>query len=266
MALKIATWNVNSIKARLHLLLPWLKEAAPDIALLQETKVTDDAFPRLEIEDLGYNLAICGQKTYNGVAILSKLPLEDIRTRLPGEDGDDHARYIEAVVSTKGGAVRVVSVYVPNGQSPDSDKFQYKLRFLTRLRAHAEALLKLEEALVIGGDYNVAPWPLDVYDPKGLDGTVCYHPLEREQLRTLLYLGFYDAFRVVHPHAQIFSWWDYRGAGFETGKGLRIDHLLLSPQGADRLKSCEIMQSVRSLERASDHAPVMCELTDIQGI
>jgi len=228
--------------------------------LLQETKTVDEGFPRLEIEDLGYNIALAGQKTYNGVAILSKLPLDDIRTRLPGDESDMEARYIEAVASTSGGAVRVASVYVPNGQSPDSDKFQYKLRFLARLRAHAETLLGLEEAFVLGGDYNVAPYPLDVYDPAGLDGTVCYHPLEREALRGMLHLGLYDAFRTLHPQTQAFSWWDFRSAGFETGKGLRIDHLLLSPQATDRLRACEILQQMRGQERPSDHAPVMCTL------
>jgi len=260
MALNIAAWNVNSVKSRLHLLLPWLKDAAPDIVLLQETKVVDEGFPRMEIEDLGYNLAIHGQKTYNGVAILSKLPLDDVRIGLAGEESDDQARYIEAVASTRAGAVRVASVYVPNGQSPDSDKFQYKLRFFARLRAHAAALLALEEPLVLGGDYNVAPYPLDVYDPMRLDGTVCYHPLEREQLRALLNMGLYDAFRLQHPFQQSFSWWDFRTGGFETGKGLRIDHLLLSPAAADRLQHCEVLQALRAGERPSDHAPVLCTL------
>lgn len=149
--LSIATWNVNSIRPRLGHVLAWLREAAPDIALLQETKCVDDAFPRMEIEDLGYNLALCGQKTYNGVAILSKFPLDDITTRLPGDAGDEQARYIEAVASIKGGAVRVASVYVPNGQEAGSDKFAYKLAFLDRLRAHTGALLQHGEALVLGG-------------------------------------------------------------------------------------------------------------------
>jgi exodeoxyribonuclease-3 len=214
----------------------------------------------MEIEELGYNVKAHGQKTYNGVAILSKFPLDDVRTILTGDDSDEAARYIEAVVNLPGTAVRVVSVYVPNGQSPDSDKFQYKLRFLKRLYVHTQSLLKLEEKLVIGGDYNVAPYPVDVYDPQGLDGTVCYHPLERENLRSLLHLGLYDAFRTLHPSQQTFSWWDYRGNGFDTGKGMRIDYLLLSPQATDTLASCEIIQSLREGERPSDHAPVMCGL------
>jgi exodeoxyribonuclease-3 len=263
MTVSIAAWNVNSVKSRLHHLLPWLKETAPGIVLLQETKTVDESFPRMEIEDLGYNIAISGQKTYNGVAILSKLPLDDVRKGLPGDDTDVEARYIEAVANTKNGAVRVASVYVPNGQSPDSDKFQYKLRFLARLRTHAASLLELGEAFVLGGDYNVAPSPIDVYDPARLDGTVCYHPLEREALRAIEHLGIYDAFRLLHPAKQAFSWWDFRTAGFESGKGLRIDHLLLSPQAADKLTACEIVMAIRAQERPSDHAPIMCSLEGI---
>ncbi len=257
--MKIVTWNVNSIKSRLHVLLPWLKETAPDIVLLQELKTTEDGFPAMEIEELGYNLAVHGQKTYNGVAILSKLPLSDIRKGLP-EYNDPEARYIEAIASTRGAAIRVASVYVPNGQSPDSEKFQYKLQFLARLRGHMASLLRLEEVLVAGGDYNVAPEAIDVYAPRELDGTVCYHPLERAQLRAILHLGIYDAFRTLHPSTQAFSWWDYRGNGFDAGKGMRIDHLLLSPQAVDKLASCEIQHNLRALERPSDHAPVMCTL------
>ncbi len=258
MSIKIVTWNVNSIKSRLHQLLPWLKEYTPDVVLLQELKTTNDTFPYMEIEELGYNIKAHGQKTYNGVAILSKFPIDDVRTILPGEDSDQEARYIEAVVSLKDAALRVASIYVPNGQSPDSDKFQYKLRFFKRLRAHVESLLCLEETLVLGGDYNVAPCPIDVYDPERLDGTVCYHPLEREQLRALSYLGLTDAFRAINPAQQHFSWWDYRSNGYEAGYGMRIDHLLLSPQAADKLQSCEIMHTLRGQEKPSDHAPVSC--------
>lgn len=255
--LRVATWNVNSIRTRLHQLLPWLRESTPDVVLLQELKCTNDQFPYLEIEELGYNIKAHGQKTYNGVAILSKFPLEDVVTTLPGEDTDQEARYIEAVVCLKQGALRVASVYVPNGQSPDSDKFRYKLRFLERLRAHAAALRALDEILVLGGDYNVAPYPLDVYDPKHLDGSVCYHPDERERLRAMLHDGLYDAFRLMHPQTQAFSWWDYRSSGYESGKGLRIDHLLLSPQATDKLVECSIDSPLRAQERPSDHAPVI---------
>lgn len=260
MSLTIATWNVNSIKSRLHQLLPWLGFAKPDVVLLQEIKTVNDTFPYMEIEELGYNVKVHGQKTYNGVAILSKFPLDDVLTALPGSEEDEEARYIEAVLCLKQGAVRVASIYVPNGQSPDSDKFRYKMRFLERLKAHASTLLSYEEILVMGGDYNIAPYPIDVYDPKSLEGSVCYHPAERSHLRALLHAGLYDAFRLQHPHIQAFSWWDYRGNGFEAGKGLRIDHLLLSPQAADKLIQCTIESSLRGQERPSDHAPVLCTL------
>ncbi len=259
--MKIATWNVNSVKSRLHQLLPWLKETAPDIALLQELKCTEDTFPAMEIEELGYNLAIFGQKTYNGVAILSKYPLDDIRRGLDGDPSDDQARYIEAVASVKGtAAVRIASVYVPNGQSPDSDKFSYKLRFMERLSMHLENLKTYGEITVIGGDYNIAPYALDVCDPEKWDGHVCYHPKERALLRAILHQGWYDSYRTLHPNEKAFSWWDYRDASFDRDAGLRIDHLLLSPQAADLLKSCEIQKNLRAQDKPSDHVPVLCEL------
>ncbi len=260
MTISIATFNVNSIKARLPNVLAWLDAAKPDIALLQELKCVNEAFPAMEIEERGYNLALHGQKTYNGVAILSKFPLDDIIRDLPEADGDDHARYIEAVASVPGGAIRVASVYVPNGQAIDSDKFPYKLKFLERLRTHWQKQLAFHEIAVLGGDFNVAPAPLDVYDAVALDGSVCYHPAERERLRALTNLGLYDAFRALHPHDRQFSWWDYRGNAYEAGHGLRIDHLLISPLAADRLVACHIDETPRALDKPSDHAPVVCTL------
>lgn len=258
--MKIATWNVNSIKARLENAIIWLREAKPDIVLLQELKCVDDDFPRMEIEDLGYNIETHGQKTYNGVAILSKHPIEDVQRGLPGDESDEQARYIEGLISADKGVIRVASVYVPNGQSPDSDKFQYKLKFFDRLRKKVETLLSYEEKLVIGGDYNVAPEDIDVYDPFHLRGTVCFHSEEQAKLRAITNLGLTDAFRAVHPASCAFSWWDYRGGGFEHNKGMRIDHLLLSAQAADVTESCEIDEKTRAAEKASDHAPVWCEL------
>ena len=258
--LRIATWNVNSIKPRLEQVCAWLRETSVDIALLQETKVIDDAFPAQEIEDLGYNLAVHGQKTYNGVAILSKYPLEDITRGLPGMEDDPQARYIEAVVSLPGAALRVASVYVPNGQEVGSEKFAYKLHFFDALQAHAQGLLRYDEILVLGGDYNVAPEAADVYDPASLEGTVCFHADERAAWRRLRHLGLYDAFRLQHPHKAEFSWWDYRGNGWKMNKGLRIDHLLLSPQAADTLQACEVHTSLRDQARPSDHAPVQLAL------
>ena len=196
--MKIATWNVNSIRARLPRVLAWLEAARPDVALLQETKVTDEQFPAEPFEDLGYNLA-AGRRAggRNGVAILAKSPIEDLRHALPGDAEDQEARYIEAVVR----GVRVASVYVPNGTALGSPRFAFKLAFFDRLKTHAEELLKHEETLVIGGDYNVGPYPIDVFDPAALDGTICYHPAERAKLRALLHLGLYDAYRIVEPRS-----------------------------------------------------------------
>ncbi|MDX2094874.1 MAG: exodeoxyribonuclease III [Alphaproteobacteria bacterium] len=258
--ISIATFNVNSIKARLPNLLVWLDAARPDIVLLQELKCLDAAFPAMEIEERGYNIARHGQKTYNGVAILSKFPLDDVTRGLAGDPSDEQARYIEAVASIPNGAIRIASAYVPNGQEIGSDKFSYKLRFLERLRAHWAERLAYHEMAVLGGDFNCAPMPIDVYDPAALDGTVCYHPAERERLRALMHLGFYDAFRTLHPTTQQFSWWDYRGNGYERGHGLRIDHLLLSAMAADCLTECRIDETPRQQEKPSDHAPVVATL------
>lgn len=255
----VATWNVNSVRSRLPHLLEWLRSDKPDIVLLQELKCTDDQFPAMEIEELGYNLALYGEKTYNGVAILSRFPLSDISRGLSGDETDTQARYIEAVASLPGSAVRVVSVYVPNGQEVGSDKFAYKLRFFARLREHMKSLLEMDEPIVIGGDYNVAPEEIDVYSPKTLAGSVCFHPDERTQFRSILHLGWYDAFRLKHPQEQIFSWWDYRGGGWEGNKGLRIDYLLCSPQAADKLLNCTMLTAMRGAEKASDHVPVVGE-------
>lgn len=254
-SISIATFNINSIKARLPNLLAWLDANPIDILLLQELKCVDEAFPAMELEERGYNLAIHGQKTYNGVAICSKFPIDDVVRGLG--DGDEQARYIEAVLSIPGGAMRVASVYVPNGQDVASDKFPYKLQFLERLTAHWRTQLALNEIAVLGGDFNVAPQPIDVYDAAKLDGSVCYHPEERACLRALMHLGFYDAFRVKHPDERQFSWWDYRMNAYPQNHGLRIDHLLLSAMAVDRLTECTIDESPRREEKPSDHAPVV---------
>lgn len=252
--MKICTWNVNSVKSRLEHLTKYLREVSPDVLLLQELKCETEAFPRMEIEDCGYNLAIHGQKTYNGVAILSKFPLEDVFTAL--DETDEQARYIEAVTN----GVRVASVYVPNGQEPNSDKFQYKLKFFENLRNHAQQLLQYDEKLIIGGDYNVAPDALDVFDPKGLAGTTCFHPDEQIRFKAILNLGFTDAFRAKHSGVQKFSWWDYRAGAWQHNKGMRIDHLLLSPQAADALESCDVDSTPRGWDKPSDHTPFWVEI------
>ncbi len=252
--LTIATWNINSIRMRLPLLLSWLKETAPDIVLLQETKTTDDQFPREAIEDLQYNIAMSGQKSYNGVAILSKFPLEDVARGIPGFE-DDQARYLEAVT----GGVRVASVYVPNGMAVGSEKYAYKLDFLKYLYAHTQTLLTYDEAFLLGGDFNIAPTDQDVYDPQEWHEQILCSTPERARLRSLVYLGLTDALRALHAEEKdLYTWWDYRGGAWQNNYGLRIDHLLLSPQMADRLKEAYVDKKIRGVEKSSDHAPVVC--------
>lgn len=258
MSISIATWNVNSIRSRLLHLLDWLRTDKPEIVLLQELKCTEDTFPAMEIEELGYNIAIYGEKSYNGVAILSKFPINDIVRGLPDNADDVHARYIEAVVNLPKTAIRVASVYVPNGQEASSDKFSYKLRFLEKLYAHIKTLLSYEEILVIGGDYNIAPEDRDVHDPGEWEGSVLTHDNVRKAFHKISNLGIYDACRVLNPDGKTeYSWWDYRTGALAADNGLRIDHLLLSPQAADRLSAYHVNRNIRELEKASDHAPVV---------
>ena len=257
--MKIATWNVNSIKARLPRVLEWLAEAAPDVALLQETKTVDESFPALEIEDLGYNIAVSGQKSYNGVAILSKRPIDDLITRLPGDDDDEQARYIEAVI----GDVRVASIYLPNGNPAPGEKFDYKLAWMERLRTHVQDLLTHDdEAIVLGGDYNVIPADEDCHDPPAWADDALARPASRQQFRALLHLGLTDAFRALNPEPNVYSFWDYQRGAWEKDFGIRIDHLLLSPHAADRLSASGIDKKPRGRQKASDHTPVWCEIAD----
>lgn len=262
---KIASWNVNSVKARLPNVLAWLREATPDIVLLQETKCMDEAFPRLELEDLGYNLAIHGQKSYNGVAILSKAPLSDITMGLPEGDGDDHARYVEAVANFGDLVLRVASIYLPNGNPVGSDgfsdKYRYKLAWMDRLRRHAQNLLVHEEVTVLGGDYNIIPTPDDVYAPDAWREDALFRLESREKFRALLHLGLTDAFRALNPtRTHAYTFWDYQAGCWQRDNGLRIDHLLLSPQAADRLAAADIDKTPRGWDKASDHTPIWCEL------
>lgn len=259
--MKISTWNVNSINARLPILLNWLKSSNPDIVLLQELKCTKENFPSESIQDLGYNIVLHGQKTYNGVAILSKYPIDEYHTILPNAPQPDQARYIEAVVSLENKALRVGSVYVPNGGEIGSDKFEYKLEFFDRLNLHLANLLKFEEITIIGGDFNVAPDKIDVYDAEKLENTTCFSPVERQKFLSLIRLGYYDAFRLANKDRQEFSWWDYRAGAWQKNHGMRIDHLLLSPEAVDLLLTCEIEESLRKLEKPSDHVPVTINLT-----
>jgi len=256
MAVTVATWNVNSVKARLPHLLEWLASATPDVVLLQETKCIDAEFPRLELESQGWHLALRGQKTYNGVAVLSRLPIVETVPSLDGDDGE--SRYIEAKLDN---GMRVASIYVPMGQSTDSDRFPFKLNFLDSVYSRSRQLLELEETFVLGGDYNVAPEDEDVFDVSAMEGQVLFHPEERRRYRKLLYLGLTDAYRALNAAPNRYSWWDYRGGAWQRDLGLRIDHLLLSPQAADRLDASGIDKTPRGWEKASDHTPVWCRIS-----
>jgi len=258
--MKIATFNVNSIKARLKNLLQWLEEAEPDVVCLQELKCVDDAFPREEIEALGYNVAVHGQKTYNGVAILSKFPLEDIQTGLPGDESDEQARYVEALILAGENVVRVGAIYLPNGNPVDTEKYPYKLGWMDRLTAHAKDLLQNEEMLVLAGDYNVIPHEDDCYDPKAWADDALFKPETRAKFYELMNLGFTDSFRACHTEPNRYSFWDYQRGAWQKDNGIRIDHLLVSPQAADHLTACDIDRAPRGREKPSDHTPVWIEL------
>jgi exodeoxyribonuclease-3 len=258
--MKIATWNVNSIRIRVDAAVQWLTEAQPDVVCLQEIKCQDDQFPKEPFETLGYNCVVHGQKTYNGVAILSKRPIEDATPRLPGADSDDHARYMEAVISGDNGTIRVASIYAPNGNPIGTDKFAYKLGWLERLKIRAKELLAFEEPVAMMGDYNVIPMPDDAYDPKAWVKDALFQPESRAALRRVENLGFTDAIRACHHEPHLFTFWDYQAGAWQKDHGIRIDHIMLSPQAADRLKGSGIDKQVRGREKPSDHVPVWCEV------
>ncbi|GAB4518745.1 MAG: exodeoxyribonuclease III [Amphiplicatus sp.] len=259
--MKIATFNVNSINARLERVLDWFDRARPDVAVLQEIKCVDEKFPAEAFEDRGYNIAVHGQKTYNGVALLSKHPIDDVAKGLPGDRNDDQARYIEALVCPDGvPPVRVCGIYAPNGNPAPGPKFDYKLKWLKRLKKRAEKLLEQEEAFVLAGDFNVIPQAEDVHDPKAWADDALFLPESRGALREILYLGLTDAIRQIHPQAVLYTFWDYKGGAWEKDHGIRIDHLLLSPQAADRLKDAGVDRAERGREKPSDHAPAWAEI------
>jgi exodeoxyribonuclease III len=260
--MRIATWNVNSIKQRIENLVAWLKERTPDIVCLQETKCVDDAFPREPLEALGYNIAVHGQKTFNGVAILSKLPFDEVTPRLPGDDADDHARFIEAVVSTKSGATRIASIYLPNGNPANTDKYPYKLKWMERLQHYAEERMAFEEPLILAGDYNAIPTEADVYNPAAWVADALYLPTTRAKWRALCNLGLADAIRATNDAPGLYTFWDYQAGAWQKNNGIRIDHVLLSPHAADRLISAGIDKHVRAWEKPSDHVPVYVDLAD----
>ncbi|MFL5268798.1 MAG: exodeoxyribonuclease III [Stellaceae bacterium] len=254
--MKIASWNVNSVKARLPHLLSFLEDARPDVLCLQETKCLAADFPMLEVKALGYHVETIGQRAYNGVALLSQQPAEDLVSELLGNAEDGQPRYIEATF----GNVRIASVYLPNGNPVGTDKFTYKLAWMERLIDHTRELLRREIPFVLAGDYNICPTDDDVYDPVAFrDDALCRHEA-RSRFRALVYLGLTDAYRVFHPEAHRYTFWDYQAGRWHRDEGLRIDHLLLSPHAADRIASCDIDKKPRAKERSSDHTPIWCEL------
>ncbi|MEM9097654.1 MAG: exodeoxyribonuclease III [Pseudomonadota bacterium] len=258
--MKIATFNINGIKARLPALLDWLAEAEPDIALLQEIKSIDAAFPRDEIEAAGYQVETHGQKGFNGVAILARHPIEDVSHGLPGDPDDAQARWIEATISGPTAAVRVCGLYLPNGNPAPGPKFDYKLAWMARMEAHVRSLLQNEEPLILAGDYNVIPEPRDAKNPENWLGDALYMPESRTAWRRLLNLGLHDATREVTQEDEVFSFWDYQRGAWEKNNGIRIDHLLISPQAADRLIGAGVDSAVRGRDKPSDHVPVWIEL------
>ena len=254
--MKLAAWNVNSLRVRLPHLTDWLAQAQPDIMCLQELKLEDAKFPRAELEAAGYQSAFSGQKTYNGVAILSRAPLLDVSAGIPGFL-DEQKRVIAATV----GELRVICVYCPNGQAVGSEKYDYKLRWFAALKEYLAAELARHPRLAVAGDFNVAPEDRDVHDPKAWEGQVHVSEPERSAWRALLSLGLKDSFRLFEQPEKIYSWWDYRMMGFRRNAGLRIDHLLVSAELAKRCTASTVDKAPRKLERPSDHAPVIAEFS-----
>ncbi|NLH81164.1 MAG: exodeoxyribonuclease III [Phyllobacteriaceae bacterium] len=257
--MKVATWNINGIKARLETLTTWLEETRPDVVCLQEIKSVDEGFPAAPIERLGYHVATHGQKGFNGVAILSKHRLEDVSRGLPGDPDDLQARYVETVISVPCGALRIGGLYLPNGNPIGTDKFTYKLAWMERLRRHARDRLALEEPFLLMGDFNVIPMPIDAKTPENWLGDALYQPESRAAFRELLGLGFTDCLR-ASSDAQIFTFWDYQAGCWPKNEGIRIDHVLASPQAADRLTAVGVDRRVRGWDKPSDHVPVWVEL------
>ncbi|GHE00609.1 exodeoxyribonuclease III [Defluviimonas sp. 20V17] len=266
--MKIATFNINGIKARGQALLDWLDEAQPDVALLQEIKTVDEGFPAEPFEDRGYNIVTHGQKSFNGVAILSKLPLEDVSRGLPGDDGDGQARWIEATVVGRR-ALRICGLYLPNGNPVEFDadgaplaggKFAYKLGWMERMRARAAALMAAEEPALMAGDYNIIPQAEDAARPEAWRDDALFRPESRDAYRRILNLGFTEAIRARDPAPGLYSFWDYQAGAWAKNNGIRIDHLLLTPQAADLLTGAGIDKQIRGRDKPSDHVPVWVEL------
>jgi exodeoxyribonuclease III len=260
--MQIATWNINSIKAHTDVAKTWVNEAKPDVICLQELKCEDQAFPSAVFEELGYTCATHGQKTYNGVAILSRLPMENVQRGLPGDDTDDQARFMSAVIQGDGAPVTVCCLYLPNGNPAPGPKYDYKLSWMQRLHAHAEKLLVDEEPVVITGDFNVIPTATDARNPQAFLQDALFLQQTRQTFATLKSLGYRDAVRELSPlEAGDYTFWDYQAGAWQKNNGIRIDHALLSPHAADRLVSTRIDKHVRGWEKPSDHVPVVLELS-----
>ena len=258
--MKIATFNINGIKARIGALTDWLDEAQPDVALLQEIKSVDEAFPREHFEERGWQVETHGQKSFNGVAILSKLPLEDVTRGLPGDDEDEQARWIEATVIGESHAVRLCGLYLPNGNPVPGPKYDYKLAWMKRLEARARELLASEMPAVMAGDYNVIPQAEDAAKPEAWTEDALYLPETRAAFRRILNLGFTEAFRARTQGPGHYSFWDYQAGAWQRNNGIRIDHLLLTPQAADLMTDVQIDRDIRGRDKPSDHVPVWIDL------
>ncbi|MCC6921127.1 MAG: exodeoxyribonuclease III [Alphaproteobacteria bacterium] len=258
--MKVATWNVNSVKARIDVVLAWVKQADPDVVGFQEIKCLDENFPRFEFEALGYHVETFGQKSYNGVAILSKHPMQDV---VRGIDGyaDEQSRYIEVLVTPKGGTpLRFVNLYLPNGNPAPGPKYDYKLAWMAALQARVASLLYDEERLVVAGDYNVIPEPADVHNPAAWLKDALFLPATRAAFRRFEALGLTDAIRACNALPNQYTFWDYQAGAWQKNNGIRIDHLMLSPQAADVLREAGIDRHVRGWDKASDHVPAWCVL------
>ena len=260
MHMKIASFNINGVKARIQAVTDWLDEAQPDVAVLQEIKSVDENFPREPFEDRGYRVETHGQKSFNGVAILSKLPLEDVTRGLPGDPEDEQARWIEATVIGDKTAVRVCGLYLPNGNPAPGPKYDYKLAWMERLKTRAEALLALEEPALMAGDYNVIPQDEDAKRPDAWRKDALALPESRAAFRRILNLGFTEAFRARHQGPGHYTFWDYQAGAWNRDDGIRIDHFLLTPQAADLMTDCQIDRDIRGREKPSDHVPIWITL------
>jgi exodeoxyribonuclease-3 len=261
--LKIATWNVNSLNVRLPHVLDWLAAHPVDLLCLQELKMSDEKFPHEALRAAGYAATVFGQKSYNGVAILSRAPLRDVQRNIPGF-ADENARIIAASIDTPAGELRIVNGYFVNGQAPGTEKFEYKLRWLRALRDWLRDELAVHPQLVLLGDFNIAPEDRDSFDPEGLRETIHHTTEERAHFQALLALGLHDAFRLFEQPDKSYSWWDYRMLGYQKNRGLRIDHILVSAPLVQQVQSCTIDRAPRKLPKPSDHAPVVLDVQPIR--